>query len=167
MTSRSVFKRKLSQLPPTPGVYLMKDRRGKVIYVGKAAALRTRVRSYFHSPQDMPTKTRALAEAVTDFEVIRTETEAEAFLLEDSLIKRYQPRFNIRLRDDKRYPFTLPDQHSLAAETVRWSTWSPNKAPVRNWFPGVLGIQPLTPCLSVYQLSLRVPSLPERRSSRG
>jgi len=105
MTSRSVFKRKLSQVPTTPGVYLMKDRRGKVIYVGKAAALRTRVRSYFHSPQDMPTKTRALAEAVTDFEVIRTETEAEAFLLEDNLIKRYQPRFNIRLRDDKRYPY--------------------------------------------------------------
>lgn len=105
MTSRSVFKKKLSQVPTTPGVYLMKDSRGKVIYAGKAAVLRNRVRSYFHSQQDMSAKTRALAEAVTDFEVIRTETEAEAFLLEDSLIKQYQPRFNIRLRDDKRYPY--------------------------------------------------------------
>jgi excinuclease ABC subunit C len=105
MTSRSVFKRKLSQLPPTPGVYLMKDRQEKVIYVGKAASLRPRVRSYFHSPRGMSSKTRALAEIVTDFEVIQTETEVEAFLLEDNLIKRYQPRFNIRLRDDKRYPY--------------------------------------------------------------
>ena len=105
MSSSEDFKKKLSRLPTAPGVYLMKDRQGKVIYAGKAASLRPRVRSYFQSPRGMSPKTRALAETVMDFEVIQTETEVEAFLLEDNLIKRYQPRFNIRLRDDKRYPY--------------------------------------------------------------
>ena len=105
MSSNVDFKKKLSRLPTAPGVYLMKDRQGKVIYVGKATSLRPRVRSYFHSPRGMSSKTRSLAGTVTDFEVIQTETEVEAFLLEDNLIKRYQPRFNIRLRDDKRYPY--------------------------------------------------------------
>jgi len=96
---------KLSRLPSSPGVYLMKDATGEVIYVGKAAALRSRVRSYFQAPSTMPTRTRLLAAEIADFDVIRTKTEAEAFLVEDSLIKRHQPRFNVRLRDDKRYPY--------------------------------------------------------------
>ena len=83
----------------------MKDALGEVIYVGKAAALRSRVRSYFQSPSTMPTRTRLLAAEIADFDIIRTKTEAEAFLVEDSLIKRHQPRFNVRLRDDKRYPY--------------------------------------------------------------
>ena len=83
----------------------MKDAKGGVIYVGKAAILKNRVRSYFYSPKGMSRKTRRLAQEIADFEVIQTSTEAEAFILEDSLIKRYQPRFNIRLRDDKRYPY--------------------------------------------------------------
>jgi excinuclease ABC subunit C len=91
---------KLARLPSSPGVYLM-----TVIYVGKAAVLKNRVRSYFHSPQGMTRKTRRLVSEIADFEVIQTATEAEAFLLEDNLIKHYQPRFNIRLRDDKRYPY--------------------------------------------------------------
>ena len=96
---------KLACLPASPGAYLMKDAQGKVIYVGKAAVLRDRVRSYFHSVEGMETKTRALIAEIADFEVIQTATEAEAFLLEDSLIKHHQPRFNVRLRDDKRYPY--------------------------------------------------------------
>lgn len=96
---------KLSELPASPGVYLMKDADGVVIYIGKAASLRSRVRSYFHSQETMPERTRLLVAEIADFEVIRTKTEAEAFLIEDSLIKRHQPRFNVRLRDDKRYPY--------------------------------------------------------------
>ena len=96
---------KLARLPSSPGVYLMKDAGGAVIYVGKAAVLKTRVRSYFHALPEMEVKTRALVSEIAAFEVIKTTTEAEAFILEDSLIKRHQPRFNIRLRDDKRYPY--------------------------------------------------------------
>jgi len=83
----------------------MRDTRGKVIYVGKAAVLKNRVRSYFHAPSGLSEKTRRLVREIADLEVIQTATEAEAFLLEDALIKKYQPRFNIRLRDDKRYPY--------------------------------------------------------------
>jgi hypothetical protein len=105
MSATDRIKKKLARLPSSPGVYLMKDAKGEVIYVGKAAVLKNRVRSYFHSPQGMTRKTRRLAQEIADFEVVQTSTEVEAFILEDSLIKRYQPRFNIRLRDDKRYPY--------------------------------------------------------------
>ena len=99
------MKQKLSELPASPGVYLMKDTADEVIYVGKAASLRARVRSYFQTQEGMAPRTQALVAEIADFDVIRTETEAEAFLVEDSLIKRHQPRFNVRLRDDKRYPY--------------------------------------------------------------
>jgi len=105
MSTTDRITEKLAQLPSSPGVYLMKDAGGAVIYVGKAAVLKTRVRSYFHSTQGIEVKTRALVSEIDAFEVIKTTTEAEAFILEDSLIKRHQPRFNIRLRDDKRYPY--------------------------------------------------------------
>jgi len=105
MPITGLIKEKLARLPTSPGVYLMKDATGKVIYVGKATVLKHRVRSYFQSTKKMEIKTRALMEQIADFEVIQTATETEAFILEDSLIKRYQPRFNIRLRDDKRYPY--------------------------------------------------------------
>jgi len=101
----SALSEKLTRLPPSPGVYLMKDSSGEVIYVGKASSLRNRVRSYFHSSEGLSAKTRALVAEISDLEVIRTKTEAEAFLLEDSLIKKHKPRFNVRLRDDKRYPY--------------------------------------------------------------
>jgi excinuclease ABC subunit C len=99
------IERKLADLPSTPGVYLMKDAAGQILYVGKAASLRSRVRSYFQSPDGLAPRTQALVAEIADLEVIRTATEPEAFLLEDALIKRHQPRFNVRLRDDKRYPY--------------------------------------------------------------
>ena len=105
MSRNDHFADKLACLPTSPGAYLMKDAQGRVIYVGKAAVLRDRVRSYFRSVEGVEAKTRALIAEIADFEVIQTATEAEAFLLEDSLIKRHQPRFNVRLRDDKRYPY--------------------------------------------------------------
>ena len=99
------IEQKLADLPSTPGVYLMKDAAGQILYVGKAASLRSRVRSYFQSPDGLAPRTQALVSEIADLEVIRTATEPEAFLLEDALIKRHQPRFNVRLRDDKRYPY--------------------------------------------------------------
>ena len=96
---------KLQTLPASPGVYLMRDREGQVIYVGKAASLRSRVRSYFHAEPGHDPKTQRMIGEIADLEIVETETEAEALLLEDALIKRHQPRFNIRLRDDKRYPY--------------------------------------------------------------
>jgi excinuclease ABC subunit C len=87
----------------------MRDGSGRVIYVGKAASLRNRVRSYFGSPASMEGKTRALSESIADFEYVVTHTEQEALHLEAELVKRHQPLFNIRLKDDKHYPYLKVD----------------------------------------------------------
>jgi excinuclease ABC subunit C len=104
-TKRPDFASRLRALPTEPGVYLMKDERDQVIYVGKAAALRNRVRSYFQSIRGMDPKTRELVSHITDFEVIRTDTPTEALILENELIKRYQPKYNVMLKDSKTYPY--------------------------------------------------------------
>jgi excinuclease ABC subunit C len=96
---------RLSALAAQPGVYLMKNVKGEVIYVGKAASLRNRVRSYFGSRQGMDGKTRELVQHIADFDVIRTDTPTEALILENELIKRYQPKYNVMLKDGKSYPF--------------------------------------------------------------
>ncbi|MBI2723797.1 MAG: excinuclease ABC subunit UvrC [Chloroflexi bacterium] len=107
--SRSRFSEQLARVPTAPGVYVMRDGAGQVIYVGKAANLRNRVRSYFGSPASMEGKTRALAQAIDDFEYVVTHTEQEALHLEAELVKRHQPFFNIRLKDDKHYPYLKVD----------------------------------------------------------
>jgi excinuclease ABC subunit C len=94
----------LDTLPTKPGVYIMKDGRGAVIYVGKAINLRSRVRSYFQNSVDHP-KTIRLAASVEDIDFVITGSELEALILEMNLIKRYRPKYNIRLKDDKRYPY--------------------------------------------------------------
>lgn len=99
------FSARLRALAPAPGVYLMKDARGTVIYVGKAMRLRDRVRSYFQSTRQSDGKTRELVRHIADFEVIRTDTPAEALILENELIKRYQPHYNVMLKDSKTYPY--------------------------------------------------------------
>ncbi|MGN6809944.1 MAG: excinuclease ABC subunit UvrC [Thermomicrobiales bacterium] len=96
---------RLAALPAAPGCYVMKDAKDKVIYVGKAKVLRDRVRSYFGSPRSLTPKTRELVAHIADFEVVRTDTESEALILENELIKRHQPKYNIMLKDDKTYPF--------------------------------------------------------------
>ncbi|HXU22578.1 MAG TPA: excinuclease ABC subunit UvrC [Tepidiformaceae bacterium] len=103
------IRKQLAALPARPGVYIMRDARGQVIYVGKAAKLKDRVKSYFGSPHMMEPKTRALREQIDDFEYIVVGTVSEALLLEATLIKRHQPFFNIRLKDDKRYPYLKVD----------------------------------------------------------
>ncbi len=95
----------LDTLPTNPGVYLMKDERGEIIYVGKAINLRNRVRSYFHSPYGQEPKVWRLVERIRHIEFIVTETELEALVLECNLIKKHKPHFNVRLKDDKRYPY--------------------------------------------------------------
>ena len=95
----------LRQLPLSPGVYLMKGPGGRVLYVGKADVLRHRVRSYFGSKAGMDSRIVRMTAEVTDIDYIVTDTVSEAFLLESNLIKEHRPRFNIRLRDDKSYPF--------------------------------------------------------------
>lgn len=94
----------LKKLPTTPGVYLHKDKHGTIIYVGKAINLRSRVRSYFRKNVDS-IKTAHLRREIADVETIGTDSELEALLLENTLIKKHQPRYNIRLKDDKRYPY--------------------------------------------------------------
>lgn len=95
----------LEQLPEQPGCYLFKDAQGEVIYVGKAVNLRNRVRSYFHASAQQHPKTRRLVQRVADIEWIVVGSELEALILEMQLIKRYRPRYNVRLKDDKRYPY--------------------------------------------------------------
>ena len=95
--------KKLKLLPDSSGVYLMKNGQGKIIYIGKALSLRKRVRNYFNNSYKEP-KTKALAGTVRDIDYIITSSQSEALILECSLIKKHHPRYNVQLRDDKKYP---------------------------------------------------------------
>ena len=104
----------LKALPARPGVYLFRDKGGDVLYVGKAKSLRPRVRSYFQQGLDSRTAIRQLPDRVDDIEVIVTQNEVEALHLEQNLVKRYRPPFNVRLRDDKSFPYiavTVEDEY--------------------------------------------------------
>ena len=112
----------LKKLPDRPGVYLHKDKFGDVIYVGKAVSLRNRVRQYFQSPANLDAKTRAMVSHIERFEYIMTGSEMEALILECNLIKRYMPKYNILLRDDKTYPYlkvTLQEEWPRLVKTRR------------------------------------------------
>lgn len=100
-----LLRQKLTLLPEKPGVYLMKDNQGQIIYVGKAKILKNRVKSYFTGSHDG--KTARLVSHIVDFEYIMTESEVEALVLECNLIKKHNPKYNILLRDDKTYPYLL------------------------------------------------------------
>lgn len=95
----------LRQLPDSPGVYQYYDREGKIIYVGKAKNLKKRVSSYFRRDDSLVGKVRILVQKITDIQVVVVETELDALLLENNLIKKYQPRYNVMLKDDKTYPW--------------------------------------------------------------
>jgi excinuclease ABC subunit C len=95
----------LDTLPNKPGCYLMKNKTGNIIYVGKAVNLRHRVRSYFHDNEGQHPRTRQLVQNIIDIEWIVVDTELEALILEMTLIKKHRPIYNIRLKDDKRYPY--------------------------------------------------------------
>jgi excinuclease ABC subunit C len=101
---RLTLDEKLKLLPTDPGVYLHRDRRGQILYIGKAKSLRQRVRQYFQSSRAMDAKTLELVSRIRDFEIIVTDNEAEALILESNLIKEHKPRYNVMLKDDKAYP---------------------------------------------------------------
>ncbi len=99
-----------------------KDKLGQVIYVGKAISLKNRVRQYFQSPKNMPAKVRAMVSHIEEFEYITTATEMEALILECTLIKRYMPKYNVLLRDDKTYPYiklTMNEPYPRLVKTRR------------------------------------------------
>jgi excinuclease ABC subunit C len=102
---RSYLDEKVKSLPHRPGVYIMKNAQGQIIYVGKAVSLRNRVSSYFGSLSGQHVKVRMMVENIADFEYFVVDTEAEALNLENTLIKEHRPRFNILMRDDKTYPY--------------------------------------------------------------
>ena len=117
-----IVREKLKLLPENPGVYIMKDAAGKIIYVGKAVVLKNRVRQYFQSQRNHTPKVRAMVANVADFETIMTTSEVEALILECNLIKKHRPRYNISLKDDKSYPYvkvTLQDDYPRVFLTHR------------------------------------------------
>src|SRR6059058_1626186 len=97
------IKRRLQAVPDSPGIYMFRDNRSQVIYVGKALRLRDRLRSYFTPGYAQTARVAELIHRATDFEFVTTANEVEALVLENNLIKNYRPRFNIRLKDDKNY----------------------------------------------------------------
>ena len=107
--TKEELREKANDLPLLPGVYLMMDKTGKVIYVGKAKKLKNRVSQYFQDTASHNEKTRAMVSQVDHFDTIFVSSEFEALILENSLIKRHQPRYNILLKDDKGYPFIRLD----------------------------------------------------------
>jgi len=95
----------LTTIPESSGIYIMKDSRGEILYIGKAKSLKIRVRSYFQKSRHMPTRTKIFADKVKDIKFLTTKTEAEALILESNFIKKHQPRYNVLLKDDKHYPY--------------------------------------------------------------
>ncbi len=104
MMHNDKIEQKLKTLPDNPGVYLMKNSSGKIIYVGKAVVLKNRVRQYFRKT-DKTARIENMVSLIDDFEYIITDTEDEALILECTLIKKYKPKFNVLLKDDKTYPY--------------------------------------------------------------
>lgn len=112
-----LLKDKVSEFPEEPGVYVIRSK-GEVIYVGKSASLRGRVQSYFHSNSSTSAKTRALREEADDIDYIVTESEVEALILEENLIKEHRPRYNVLLKDNKRYPYLKITSEKFPAVVV-------------------------------------------------
>ena len=157
------FDARLDTVPQTPGVYLMKDASGVVIYVGKAKKLRNRLKSYFGGGVIASPKVAAMVSHVADFEYTVVGSESEALLLENNLIKRYQPHYNILLRDDKGYPYiciTLNEEYPRVFKAFRPEP-AARKAGARYYGPymnsdcnevlkAILDIFPLKRCRKVF-----------------
>jgi excinuclease ABC subunit C len=132
----------LATLPTKPGCYLMKNAEGKIIYVGKAINLKNRVRSYFHADSSHDNKTRRLVREIANLEWIVVGSELEALILEMNLIKRHRPKYNVRLKDDKRYPYIK----------VHWQDAFPKVTVTRQMFEdGARYFGPYTSAWAVYQ----------------
>src|SRR5688572_15904962 len=105
MNEERAVQQRLATLPDRPGCYIFKDEAGKVLYVGKALSLRSRVRQYFQEGGGHTARIRLMVPRIRDFDTIVTDSEMEALILESNLIKRHRPPYNVRLRDDKQYPY--------------------------------------------------------------
>ena len=146
----------LKQVPAKPGVYLFRDAKGDVLYVGKAKTLRPRVRSYFQRGQDGRAQIQSLPDRVVDIEVIVTGSEVEALHLEQNLVKRHRPPFNVRLRDDKSFPYiavTVEDEYPrvmFTRERHRQGVWYfgpyANAKKVRETLDVLNRVFPYRPC---------------------
>jgi excinuclease ABC subunit C len=146
----------LKQVPAKPGVYLFRDAKGDVLYVGKAKTLRPRVRSYFQRGQDGRAQIQSLPDRVADIEVIVTGSEVEALHLEQNLVKRHRPPFNVRLRDDKSFPYiavTVEDEYPrvmFTRERHRQGVWYfgpyANAKKVRETLDVLNRVFPYRPC---------------------
>ena len=99
------LKQKLSRIPKSPGVYFFRDKKGDIIYIGKAKVLQNRVRSYFNKTEGKDTKTKVMVRNIADFEWFVVRSEVEALLTEANLIKEHKPRYNVFLKDDKTFPY--------------------------------------------------------------
>jgi excinuclease ABC subunit C len=122
IADHTAFEERLKRVPEAPGVYLWKDAQGKLLYVGKSKRLRDRMRSYFGAPRGLNDKTRRLVSRIADFDIIVTQSELEALLLEMNLIKQHRPQYNILLKDDKSYPYikvTVQDEWPRVAYVRR------------------------------------------------
>ena len=132
-----MFKEKLALLPSKPGCYIHKDKNGNVIYVGKAKNLKKRVSSYFNKIHTG--KTKALVNNINDFEYIVTNSEIESFILEINLIKKYSPKYNILLKDDKTYPYIeLTNEKYPRVKIIRTKTRKKTKSKLFGPFPNVV-----------------------------
>lgn len=150
------FAEKITLVPELPGVYQMKDDKGEVIYVGKARSLKNRLRSYFQSGAQHDAKVRAMVEKVWDFEYILTDTEREALVLESNLIKELRPHYNIRIKDDKHYPYLrlsvqecyprLSVVRKVEKDRARYFGPYPNAGAVRDMLKLLKRVFPLRSC---------------------
>lgn len=132
-----MFKEKLALLPSKPGCYIHKDKNGNVIYVGKAKNLKKRVSSYFNKIHTG--KTKALVDNINDFEYIVTNSEIESFILEINLIKKYSPKYNILLKDDKTYPYIeFTNEKYPRVKIIRTKTRKKTKSKLFGPFPNVV-----------------------------
>lgn len=141
--TKDELRQKANDLPLAPGVYLMMDKTGKVIYVGKAKKLKNRVSQYFQDTASHNEKTRAMVSQVDHFDTIFVSTEFEALILENSLIKRHMPRYNILLKDDKGYPFVRLDADAAIPASPWWER--PLTTARNTSVPSADGVRPAWP----------------------
>jgi excinuclease ABC subunit C len=146
-----ILQSKLAHLPGSPGIYLFKNLQGDIIYIGKAAVLADRVRSYFQKVADHSPKTGLLVAQIADLETMVTRSELEALILESNLVKRHKPRFNVVLRDDKQYPYVrLPIRDdfprlSIVRRIQKYGPYTPANA-LRETLKVIKHVFPLATC---------------------
>ena len=153
----------LKKVPEKPGFYLMKDKTGTIIYVGKYLVLKNRIRQYFRSLKNASSKTKFLVSQICSFDYIITDSELEALILECNLIKKYRPRFNVLLKDDKNYPYikiTMKEHYprilltrKLINDNAKYFGPYSNTYAVKNTISFLKKLFPLQRCYKVFDES--------------